>query len=123
MHANGHHQHDYQQMRMLFAIVNNRSGSTVTKILSDFGVMFHMACLSHGTAPHWVLSELSIDPEKETVIAIVTAEQAPEILSAIDSRLKLTEEGTGVAFTSPLKSIGGRKTYEYLTTSFIKQTD
>lgn len=71
--------------------------------------------LGHGTVSGKGAAMLLSSPEKAVCFAFVTAEVWREAKRALRQSLQIDVPGVGVAFLTPLSSIGGRRELSFLT--------
>ncbi len=76
--------------------------------------VIHLA-LGSGTAANEVLDYLGLEStEKAVAFSVVEEESWYNIKKQLEKKLKIDAPGGGIAFTTPLSSVGGRKTLNYL---------
>ena len=76
----------------------------------------HCVSLAHGTANHEVLSILGLDrTEKVVIFSPVTDSVWRAAKKALQRQLYIDVPGTGIAFITPMGSIGGRRALNYFT--------
>ena len=69
-----------------------------------------------GTAVQETLSTLGLEKtEKAVLLAVVTAQTWQEVQRDLRRKMRIDVPGTGIAFTVPLSSIGGKRALGFLT--------
>ena len=80
---------------------------------NNLNVMF--VTLGLGTASNDILDYLGLDnPEKAVAFSIIEENSWLEIKKQLQKKLKIDAPGGGIAFITPLSSIGGKKTLQFL---------
>ena len=103
-------------LKLLITIVNRGKGKDVVDVCRTFCMNYHMSLLGTGTATSEILDYLGLgETEKDIILSAVSAEELNGILSELAKRLKLNKPGNGIAFTIPIKSVGGPKTLNILS--------
>lgn len=91
----------------------------LTKFLSfyqDKGITVNLVTLGHGTANSETLDYFGLESsEKAVVMGIVTDTVWPDVKKQLRKRFQIDVPGTGIVFTVPLSSIGGRRELQFLT--------
>ena len=91
--------------------------------LPEFGALFqeqklpyYLVLLAHGTANNEILRRFGLDRTEKTVcLSIVTDSAWHALKRGMERKLRIDVPGTGVAFTVPLSSIGGKRELAFLT--------
>ena len=91
--------------------------------LPDYGALFqeqklpyYLVLLASGTANSEVLRRFGLDKTENAVCLSVVTDSAWHTLKrAMERRLHIDVPGTGIAFTVPLSSIGGKRELAFLT--------
>lgn len=103
-------------LKLLVTIVNRGRGRDVVDVCRTFCMSYHIALLGTGTATSEILDYLGLgETEKDVILSTVRTENLDELLEALTKRLKLNKAGNGIAFTVPIKSVGGPKTLNILS--------
>lgn len=94
---------------LIVTIVPKGVASEVVQASKDAGAGGGTVLYGRGTGIHEAkkLFGMSIDPEKEIILTVVTAEQREKITQAIVERGKLNKAGNGLTFSVPLSSLAG----------------
>ncbi len=80
---------------------------------NNLNVMF--VTLGLGTASNDILDYLGLDnPEKAVAFSIIEENSWLEIKKQLQKKLKIDAPGGGIAFITPLSSIGGKKALQFL---------
>jgi len=111
------------EVYLMVTIANRKA----TKKFSDFytqqGLPVSFITLGIGTASSEVLDYFGLDgSDKSVLFHVVVDTKWKEIKRLLRMNMNIDIPGTGIAFTVPLSSIGGRKALDYLTVgqTFIK---
>lgn len=103
-------------LKLLVTIVNRGKGRDVVDVCRTFCMNYHISLLGTGTATSEILDYLGLgETEKDIIFSSVRTENLDELLEALTKRLKLNKAGNGIAFTVPIKSVGGPKTLNILS--------
>lgn len=79
-------------------------------------VQVNLVTLGRGTASGEMLDYLGLDSaEKAVCFSVLTAPVWKEVKRALQRQLRIDVPGTGIAFTVPLSSIGGKRELAFLT--------
>ena len=100
----------------LVTITDRRSTDAFLALYAEFGVTVSLRTVGSGTAVQETLSTLGLErTEKAVLFAMITADTWPKLQKELRHRLRIDVPGTGIAFTMPLSSIGGKRQLEFLT--------
>ena len=106
-------------MSKLFMITTITNRNMVTKFLSFYKenqMAVSLVTLGVGTANSEMLDYFGMESsEKAVIFGIVTDEVWSSIKKGLQSKLRIDVPGTGIAFTIPLSSIGGKRELLFLT--------
>ena len=76
-------------------------------------IMYHI--LGYGTVSSEILDYLGFDSkEKAVTFTILEESKWSDLKAQLQKKLKIDAPGEGITFTSPLSSIGGKKTLQFL---------
>ncbi|HIS58780.1 MAG TPA: hypothetical protein IAC16_05665 [Candidatus Limadaptatus stercoravium] len=106
------------KLKLVFVIVDKNKAEKVVRALEEHGLRHPQAALGTGTAPS-ALSELLGTGETEKVVIHGTAEESvvPGLYAMLKEKFAFEEKNTGIAFTVPVKSVGGPATLALLAGS------
>ena len=100
----------------MFTITDRSRLPRFIDLYQRHGLAVNLVTLGRGTAASETLSYLGLDrTEKAVCFAVVTGGVWSEIRSALRRELRIDVPGTGIAFTVPLSSIGGKRELAFLT--------
>lgn len=103
-------------LKLLVTIVNHGKGKDVVEICRTFCMNYHMSLIGTGTATSEILDYLGFgETQKDIIFSVVRTEILSDLLVALTDKLKLNKPNRGIAFTVPIKSVGGPKTYDILS--------
>ena len=101
-------------MDFIITIVNRSYGEQLLSFYKDQNVPVTLAALGKGTASDDILALLGFgEPEKEVLFAVLTEKKARKLMHGLVHRMRLDLPGYGIAFTVPVRSIGGHLTMHY----------
>lgn len=104
------------ELFLMVAIINRHH----TRVFADFyqenGVSVNLITLGYGTAGSEILDYFGLEAtEKSVIFSVVTKEVWRKIKAGLQKKMRIDIPGTGIAFTVPLSSIGGKKQLQFLT--------
>jgi len=106
-------------MSEIFLMTTITNRSMMPKFLAFYqeqGVTVNLVTLGHGTAASEMLDYFGLEAsEKAVLFAIITDGIWKELKKGLQTRFRIDVPGTGIAFTVPLGSIGGRRELQFLT--------
>ena len=80
------------------------------------GVLVNLITLGRGTATSEVMDYFGLESaEKAVLFGVVTDDSWKSLKKALQNRFRIDVPGTGIAFTVPLASIGGKRELKFLT--------
>ena len=101
---------------LMVTITDRRTTDAFLQLYEQHGVNVTLRTVGSGTAVRQTLSALGLEKtEKAVLLAIVTAESWQKIQRDLRRKLRIDVPGTGIAFTVPLSSIGGKRALLFLT--------
>lgn len=100
----------------LVTITDRRSTDAFLALYETFGVTVSLRTVGAGTAVRETLSTLGLEQtEKAVLFAMITTDTWPRLQKALRRELRIDVPGTGIAFTVPVSSIGGKRALQFLT--------
>ena len=100
----------------MITITDRRSTDAFLQLYEQQGVTVNLRTVGSGTAVQETLSTLGLEKtEKAVLMAVVTEDSWKKIQRGLRRTLRIDVPGTGIAFTVPLSSIGGRRALQFLT--------
>nr|MDD6335831.1 P-II family nitrogen regulator [bacterium] len=103
---------------LMTIIVNRSMAKHVQAFCEQQGVDVTLTALGHGTASNELLSYLGLgETDKQIVYLVTTQDKSRVLLRGLMHGMRLDIPGNGIAFTTPLGSIGGAISLQYLTSS------
>lgn len=100
---------------LMTTIVDRKNAGRYVEVFqeNDLNVMY--LTLGYGTASNEVLDYLGMESREKAVAFSVVEEQTwLTVKKQLEKKLKIDAPGGGISFTTPLSSIGGKKTLQYL---------
>lgn len=106
------------ELYWMVAITNRDTGKRLIPLYQKQGLEVTLRTAGAGTAVSEMLDYLGLErSEKVVVCSVVTGETWAQVKKSLQKDLKIDVPGTGIAFTIPVGSIGGKKQLLYLTES------
>lgn len=100
----------------MFTITDRRSADGFARLYERHGVTVTLRTVGSGTAVQEMLSTLGLErTEKAVLMAAVTAQTWQAVRRDLRREMHIDVPGTGIAFTVPLSSIGGKQALMFLT--------
>ena len=104
------------ELYMMVTITDRDRVKKFTNLYKESGVDVSAITVGKGTAASEILDYFGLaGSEKCVVFQIVTDTKWKELKQGLRRKLQIDVPGTGIAFTIPLSSIGGKKALNYLT--------
>ena len=99
----------------MFTITDRRSADGFARLYERHGVTVTLRTVGSGTAVQEMLSTLGLErTEKAVLMAAVTAQTWQAVRRDLRREMRSDVPGTGIAFTVPLSSIGGKQALMFL---------
>ena len=94
---------------LIITIVNKGWSEKVIKVSRQAGARGATVLHARGSGLHDITSFLgiAIEPEKELVLNVVTADMSEAIVTAISEAIDLKNPGTGISMIIPLRGVTG----------------
>lgn len=104
------------EVYLMATVVNRKSGDDFLEFYQKNRIEVSFLALARGTANIEVLDYLGLESaEKVVMISIVTGSVWKDVKKGLERELKIDVPGTGIVFTVPLSSIGGKRELLFLT--------
>ena len=101
---------------LMSTITDRRTADAFLQLYDAHGVNVTLRTVGTGTAVQETLSTLGLEKtEKAVLLAVVTAQTWQEVQRDLRRKMRIDVPGTGIAFTVPLSSIGGKRALGFLT--------
>lgn len=101
---------------LLVTITDRRSTDAFLQLYESHGVNVSLRTVGSGTAVRETLATLGLEKtEKAVLLAVVTEDTWKAVRTDLRRKMRIDVPGTGIAFTVPLSSIGGRRALMFLT--------
>ena len=101
---------------LMSTITDRRTADAFLQLYEAHGVNVTLRTVGTGTAVQETLSTLGLEKtEKAVLLAVVTAQTWQEVQRDLRRKMRIDVPGTGIAFTVPLSSIGGKRALGFLT--------
>ena len=101
---------------LMVTITDRRSTDAFLQLYQQRGVDVNLRTVGSGTAVRETLATLGLEKtEKAVLLAVVTEDTWKAVRIDLRRKMRIDVPGTGIAFTVPLSSIGGRRALMFLT--------
>ena len=101
---------------LMVTITDRRSTDAFLQLYEQRGVDVNLRTVGSGTAVRETLATLGLEKtEKAVLLAVVTEDTWKVVRTDLRRKMRIDVPGTGIAFTVPLSSIGGRRALMFLT--------
>lgn len=101
---------------LMVTITDRRSTDAFLQLYEQRGVDVNLRTVGSGTAVRETLATLGLEKtEKAVLLAVVTEDTWKAVRIDLRRKMRIDVPGTGIAFTVPLSSIGGRRALMFLT--------
>lgn len=103
------------ELYLMVSIVNRRQAGRFYDLYAELGVTLGMVTLGRGTAASDILDYFGLAAAEKAIFAsVVTEETWKAVKSNLQKRMHIDVPGTGIAFITPISSIGGKKQLQFL---------
>ena len=100
----------------MVTITDRCSTDAFLQLYQQRGVDVNLRTVGSGTAVRETLATLGLEKtEKAVLLAVVTEDTWKAVRTDLRRKMRIDVPGTGIAFTVPLSSIGGRRALMFLT--------
>lgn len=104
------------ELYWMITITDREKNKRFTSLYQQCGVAVTLSAVGAGTAVSEMLDYFGLEKTEKTVdFSVVTGDTWKQIKRSLQNDLKIDVPGTGVAFTVPLSSIGGKKPLMFFT--------
>lgn len=101
---------------MMTTITNRNMLPNFLGFYKEQGVSVNLITLGRGTATSEVMDYFGLESaEKAVLFGVVTDTTWKDVKKGLQKRFRIDVPGTGIAFTVPLASIGGKREIKFLT--------
>ena len=102
------------RVSMLITVSSRKKISEFVKLYEKYQIESGTISLGRGTAASEVLDYLGLeDEEKGIFFSVITENTWKKLQKGLQKELQIDIPGTGIAFTVPLSSIGGKRTLAF----------
>lgn len=102
------------RVSMLITVSSRKKISEFVKLYEKYQIEAGTISLGRGTAASEVLDYLGLeDEEKGIFFSVITENTWKKLQKGLQKELQIDIPGTGIAFTVPLSSIGGKRTLAF----------
>lgn len=104
------------KLYLMTTIVRRPKLPEVLELYKEEKLEVNLIALGHGTATGDVASVLGLEnSEKAVCFSFVTPETWKRVKKGLEGKIRIDVPGTGIVFTVPLSSIGGKRELAYLS--------
>lgn len=104
------------ELYLAFTIVVRSRLAEVVSLSQESGISVNHITLGSGTATNETMNFLGLDSsEKAVCLSVVTDSAWKKLKRGLEQRVRIDVPSTGIAFTVPLSSIGGKRELAFLT--------
>ena len=109
-----------KKLKLLVTIVDRSKALFYTDLIEQFEVNMQTVVYGKGTAGSEMLSYLGLaETEKAVILSFVKEDKVKEVLETLSEKFQKVNNGKGIAYTIPLKSIIGVSIYQFLSNSKV----
>ena len=103
-------------MNFVISIINHQDTQKLLNIYSELELKVSMLFKGRGTASRKMLDMLDIESnERSVAFALAGAEKTEELIKKQKQYLAIDAPNRGIIVAVPIKSVGGKKTLEYIS--------
>lgn len=103
---------------MMTTIVDRKMAPKYTELYQENNLNVTFLSLGYGTVSNDIMDYLGLDSnEKAVAFSVVKESTWITIKKQLEKKLQIDAPGGGITFTTPLSSIGGKKTLQFLIES------
>lgn len=103
-------------MYLMITVMDRRRLRDFVSLYRLHQVYVNMIALGHGTASGEVLSLLGLTGSERAVsLSVVTEQTWKSLKRDLEQKIRIDIPGTGIAFTVPMSSIGGKREFRFMT--------
>ena len=104
------------ELYLMVTISDRNQSRRFLAFYKEYGISVTFLTLGRGTAASEVLDAFGLEAsEKAVQFAVVTAAEWKKVKKGLEQEIKIDIPGTGIAFVTPLSSIGGKRQLRFLT--------
>ena len=101
---------------LMFTIISRPDTKRLLGFYKEEGLERQFVTVGRGTAASEMLDYFGLEASEKTVIMSVVSDSVwKKVRAGLRSRMQIEVPGTGIAFIVPLSSIGGGRTFGFLT--------
>lgn len=107
---------DVKKLKLLVTIVNRSKALFYQDLIEQFEVNMQVVVLGKGTADSEMLRVLGLaETEKAVILSLVREDKVKEIFETLSEKFEKVKNGSGIAYTIPMKSVIGVSIYQFLS--------
>ena len=100
---------------LMTTITDRKAADKYFNLFQENGIHVIYGTLGYGTATSDILDYLGLEKnEKAVTFSVVEEETWIQVKRELEKKLKIDAPGGGISFITPLSSIGGKKTLQFL---------
>jgi hypothetical protein len=103
-------------LKLLVLIIERGKGDDAAEFLREMHRPFCYHVYGKGTAPSDLACLFGLgDSLKDVLLTVIPSDTADDVMTRLNERFKLEENGVGIAFTIKLNSVGGMNALKFLS--------
>ena len=100
----------------MITITDRNQSQKFLSFYKTYGIEVVLSTLGKGTAASEILNDFGLEAtQKAVLLSVVTGKVWSAVQKGLQTIMLIDIPGTGIAFTMPLSSIGGKRQLEFLT--------
>ena len=100
----------------MITITDRNQSQKFLSFYKTYGIEIVLSTLGKGTAASEILNDFGLEAtQKAVLLSVVTGKVWSAVQKGLQTIMLIDIPGTGIAFTMPLSSIGGKRQLEFLT--------
>lgn len=100
----------------MITITDRNQSQKFLSFYKTYGIEVVLSTLGKGTAASEILNDFGLEAtQKAVLLSVVTGKIWSDVQKGLQAIMLIDIPGTGIAFTMPLSSIGGKRQLEFLT--------
>lgn len=107
----------------MVTIIDRNQYHKFRSFYQEYGITVSLNSLGRGTAASEILDYFSLEAtEKAVLLSVVTDSVWKSVKKALEKVMRIDIPGTGIVFTVPVSSVGGKRQLQFLTQNqnFVK---
>lgn len=111
------------ELNLIITILSRHQGEKYVELCKERELPMTVSMLGEGTANVETLNILGLESsEKTVVLTVANAEKRGRLFKDMRNRFYIDIPGNGIMLAVPIKSVGGGRTFAYLTDTNVPET-